>query len=247
VFVDDNPAEIAEVQAAFPDLTCKLFPKNDPAKVLALLEEVRDLLGKPVISKEDSLRTRSIRNAGAWRRARVTPASASDEFLQSAESRIWLECSRATDDPRAFELINKTNQFNLNGQRFTESEWRHFLADPEAFLLTAAYEDKYGALGKIAVMLGTRHADSVHIQAWVMSCRAFARRIEYQCMQYLFDEFGAERVTFEYAATPRNGPLQEFLKSLVGGSLKTPVFLTKEMHSARSISLFHQVEVSVHA
>jgi predicted enzyme involved in methoxymalonyl-ACP biosynthesis len=80
-----------------------------------------------------------------------------------------------------------------------------------------------------------------------MSCRAFARRIEHQCLQYFFDEFGAERVSFEYAATPRNGPLQAFLKSLVGGTLETPVCLTKEMHSARPIPLFHRVEVSVHA
>ncbi len=247
VFIDDNPAEIAEVQAAFPKLTCRLFPKGDPARVLALLEELRDLFGKPVISGEDSLRTKSIRSAGAWRTASGTPASASDEFLQSAESRIWFECSRSADDVRAFELVNKTNQFNLNGKRYTESEWRHFLANPDAFLLTAAYEDKYGALGKIAVLLGTRNEDCVHVQAWVMSCRAFSRRIEHQCLQYLFDEFGTERVIFEYTATTRNGPLQEFLKSLVGGVLETPLCLTKEMHSSRPIPLFHRVEVSVHA
>jgi predicted enzyme involved in methoxymalonyl-ACP biosynthesis len=79
-----------------------------------------------------------------------------------------------------------------------------------------------------------------------MSCRAFSRRIEHQCLQYLFDEFGAERLSFEYTPTSRNGPLQEFLKSLVGGALEMPVFLTKEMHSASPISLFHRVEVSVH-
>jgi FkbH-like protein len=246
VFIDDNPAEIAEVQAAFPELTCRLFPKGDPAGILALLEELRDLFGKPVISEEDSLRMRSIRNAEAWRTASGTPASASDEFLQSAESRIWFECSRAADDLRAFELINKTNQFNLNGKRYTESEWRQFLADPSAFLLTAAYEDKYGALGKVAVLMGMRHANRVSVQAWVMSCRAFSRRIEHQCLQYLFDEFGADQVSLEYSPTPRNGPLQEFLKSQVDGPLETPLCLTKEMHSARLIPLFHRVEVSAH-
>lgn len=246
VFIDDSSAEIAEVQAAFPELTCRLFPKGDPARILVLLEDLRDLFGKSVISEEDSLRLRSIRSAGAWRDARGTPASASDEFIQSAEGRIWFECSRATDDLRAFELANKTNQFNLNGKRYAESEWRQFLANPAAFLLTVAYEDKYGALGKIAVLLGTRHADCVHVQTWVMSCRAFSRRIEHQCLQYLFDEFGVDRVSFEYSPTPRNGPLQEFLKSLASGPLEAPVCLTKEMHSASLIPLFHRVEVSVH-
>ena len=246
VFIDDNPAEIAEVQAAFPELTCRLFPKSDPAKILALLEELRDLFGKPVISEEDSLRMRSIRSAGAWRTASGAPASASDEFLQSAQSRIWFERSRATDDLRAFELVNKTNQFNLNGKRYTESEWRQYLADPAAFLITAAYEDKYGALGKIAVLMGTRHASCVHVHSLVMSCRAFCRRIEYQCLQYLFDEFGADQVSFEYKPTPRNSPLEEFLKSLIDGPPEAPVRLTKEMYSTKSIPLFHHVEVSAH-
>jgi FkbH-like protein len=247
VFIDDNPAEIAEVQAAFPELTCRAFPKGDPAKILVLLEELRDLFGKPVISEEDSLRIKSIRSGSAWRTASDTTASASDEFIQSAEGRIWFEFSRATDDLRAFELVNKTNQFNLNGKRYAESEWRQFFTDPAAFLLTATYEDKYGALGKISVLLGTRQADCVHVQAWVMSCRAFSRRIEHQFLQYLFVECGADRVSFEYTPTSRNSPLQEFLKSLVSGPLETPVCLTKKMHSTRLTPLFHQIEVSVHA
>jgi FkbH-like protein len=246
VFIDDSPTEIAEVQAAFPELTCRLFPKGDPARILALLEELRDLFGKSVISEEDSLRIQSIRSAGAWRNESGAPASASDEFLQSTESRIWFECSRATDDLRAFELVNKTNQFNLNGKRYAESEWRQFFADPAAFLLTATYEDKYGALGKIAALLGTRHGDCVNVQAWVMSCRAFSRRIEHQCLQYLFDEFGAGQVSFEHTPTPRNGPLQEFLKSLANGPLETPVCLTKEMYLAKLIPLFHRLEVGIH-
>ncbi len=164
-----------------------------------------------------------------------------------AEGRIRFECSRAIDDLRAFELVNKTNQFNLNGKRYAESEWRQFFIDPATFLLTAAYEDKYGSLGKIAVLLGTRKQSCVYVQTWVMSCRAFSRRIEHQCLQYLFDEFGADRVSFEYMPTSRNSPLQEFLKSLVNGPLEPPVCLTKKMHSARLTPLFHQIEVSVHA
>lgn len=246
VFIDDNAAEIAEVQTVFPEMTCRLFPKSDPATAWALLEELRDLFGKPIISEEDSLRMRSIRNSGEWRNEIGRPVPASDEFLRSAEARICFECSRA-NDPRALELVNKTNQFNLNGKRYAESEWKQFLADPGAFLLTAAYEDKYGALGKIAVLLGTRSKENVHVQTWVMSCRAFSRRIEHQCLRYLFEEVGADRVSFDYKPTPRNGPMREFLQSLLDCPLEMPVRLTKETHSVRLNPLLHRVEVSVHA
>ncbi len=246
VFIDDSAAEIAEVQTAFPEMTCRVFPKNDPTQIWVLLEELRDLFGKPFVSEEDSLRLSSIRSGEAWRNEGGAAEEASDEFLRSAESRIWFECSRAVDDLRAFELINKTNQFNLNGKRYSETEWRQFRANPGAFQLTAAYEDKYGALGKIAVLLGIESKECVHVHSWVMSCRAFSRRIEHQCLRYLFEEFGADQLRFEYMPTPRNGPLQEFLKLLVGGSLGTPVCLTKEIYSARLIPLFHRVEVSAH-
>jgi FkbH-like protein len=247
VFVDDSPAEVAEVQAAFPELKCRLFPRNDPAAIWTLLHELRDLFGKSVINREDSIRLQSIRNAEAWRNeSGVVHQEASDEFLRSAGSRIYFECGRTGDD-RAFELVNKTNQFNLNGKRYTEAEWRELLADPSAFVLTATYEDKFGALGKIAVLAGTIHAGSVQLRAWVMSCRAFSRRIEHQCLRHLFEELGAERIKFEYLQTERNGPTRDFLASFVGTALDGAVTLSKEDFSAKVPQLFHRVEVSVDA
>jgi FkbH-like protein len=243
VFIDDSPAEVAEVQAAFPELTCRVFPKNDGAAIWALLEELRDMFGKSAVSEEDTLRLHSIRNTSAWRSQSGAPGSSSENFLRSSEAHISFEC-RDASDARAFELVNKTNQFNLNGKRYTESGWRQVLADPSAFLLTATYQDKYGALGKIAVLLGRRHAGTVHVETWVMSCRAFSRRIEHDCLRYLFDELGADRISFDYAATPRNGPLQDFLRSLADSPLDSPVTLTKEDFLCQASQLFHRVEVS---
>jgi FkbH-like protein len=246
VFIDDSPAEIAEVQAAFPELTCRVFPKNNPAAIWALLHELRDLFGKPFVTQEDLLRLRSIRNSAAWRNESGASQTPSDEFLRSAQARICFECG-CIGDIRAFELVNKSNQFNLNGERYTETEWRQLLADPSAFLLTASYEDKYGALGKIAVLMGTIHVGNVQLRSWVMSCRAFSRRIEHQCIRYLFDELGAVRISFEYLPTARNGPMQDFLKSLSGTPLHASVSLAKEDFFAKAPQLFHRVEVSVHA
>src|SRR5437773_12179807 len=77
-----------------------------------------------------------------------------DEFLKNAEASIVFSLGRDVHDSRALELINKTNQFNLNGKRFSESDWIGYLNEPGAFLLTANYEDKYGPLGKVSVLIG---------------------------------------------------------------------------------------------
>jgi hypothetical protein len=52
-----------------------------------------------------------------------------------------------------------------------------------------------------------------------MSCRAFSRRIEHQCVRHLFHRFGAAAIAFDYAKTDRNGPLQAFFASVLGPSL----------------------------
>jgi len=246
VFIDDNPAEIAEVQAAFPNILCRQFHRDDPRSVWLLLNELRELFGKSEISTEDTLRSKSIRESAVWRDEKNLDGNAVEDFFRSADPRIVLDYGRSYDDKRALELVNKTNQFNLNGKRYGHSEWRTFFDNPNAFLLTATYEDKFGALGKIAVLMGTASAGTIHVHTWVMSCRAFSRRIEHQILRYLFEECGAQQITFEFQPTPRNGPLQDFFVGLLGGHLSNPLMLARTAFFAAAPPLFHRVEVNSH-
>ena len=246
VFIDDNPMEVAEVQAAFPGMECFVFPKDNYLRAWDLLKRLRDMFGKSVLTEEDALRMGSIREAGVWRDLAQSSGSSPDDFLSAAEAEIIFDCNKTSGDARAFELVNKTNQFNLNGKRLSESEWRNFLADPASILLTASYKDKYGSLGKIAVIAAKRHGNKIHVNSWVMSCRAFARRIEHQCLQYVFDTFGAAEIIFDYEVTPRNGPLQEFFAGLLAQPPAPGASLTRDQFAARTPRLFHRVKVAVH-
>jgi len=143
-------------------------------------------------------------------------SSSIDDFLVKAEAVITLYFGSDASDNRAFELVNKTNQFNLNGKRYSESDWISFCQDPAAFILTASYEDKYGPLGKIAVVMGKTFGRKVHVSSWVMSCRAFSRRIEHQCLKYLFEKLDVDEIVFEYKLTPRNGPIRDFFAEMLG-------------------------------
>ena len=246
VFIDDNALEIAEVQAAFPEMDCKLFPNNDYDAAWGFLQSLRDAFGKPSVSSEDGLRLASIRAASAWRSQTEGVADPSEEFLASAGASVVFECNRSTEDNRAFELLNKTNQFNLNGRRLDEAEWRRMLDDPRAFQLTVSYEDKFGVLGRIAVLLGKVGGDHVEISSWVMSCRAFSRRIEYQCIKFVFEHFQAAEVILDYQATPRNTPLTEFLTALLGCQPAPGAAISKEAFLGRVPALYHRVEESAH-
>ena len=241
VFIDDSPMEVAEVQAAFPHMECIAFPKDDCLAVWELLRRLRDRFGKGEVSGEDEIRLGSIRSSAAFRGCVDAPDFDTDTFLRNANATILFSSKPDAQDNRAFELINKTNQFNLNGRRWSHSEWLSYLQDPRAFLLTATYEDTYGVLGKIAVVVGQKEGPKLRVASWVMSCRAFSRRIEHHCLSYLFEKTGAAEIVFDYMATPRNGPFQSLLTELLGESPAPDCSLGRLSFNARVPALFHRV------
>ena len=245
VFVDDSPMEIAEVKAAFPEMDCRLFSGNDYSGTWELLRSLREAFGKAIVTHEDALRLESIRSSSAWRDLSSSEGNGHDEFLASVEASIVFEYGPLSEDTRAFELINKTNQFNLNGRRISQPEWRNFFADQSAFLLTVAYKDKFGPLGKIAAMMGRIHGGKAEITGWVMSCRAFSRRIEHQCLKFVFENLGAEEIAFDYEGTQRNGPLTDFLADVLKRIPEPGATLTREGFLSNVPELFHRIEVSV--
>ncbi len=240
VFVDDSPIELEEVRVAHPGIECILFPKSDDAAGLALLRRLRDLFGKPSLSDEDAYRIRSIRQNHQFAQTNGTPASA-DQFLSGIEATLTLEFNPPASDRRVVELVNKTNQFNLNGVRYTAGEWDEALRQPQSFAVAVAYQDKFGPLGKVAVVRGREEQKRIHVETWVMSCRAFSRRIEHQCIAQLFRRFAAEEMVFDFKPTAKNGPLRDFLSGMLGQQLEPEVRLKREVFESQCPKLYHEV------
>src|SRR5579875_1763808 len=240
VFVDDSPLELAEVERAFPGIHCLRFRPGDYASAEAFLTGLRDLFARKRISDEDALRRESLRSASEFQ-SRMAQQDAPEEFLRELNGSIAVN-AQAAGDPRSLELVNKTNQFNLNGRRFDAAEWRALAASPGAFVWNAAYQDKFGSLGKIAVLAGKVREGKVLLESWVMSCRAFARGIENHCLALLYERTGAEEIIFCFRATDRNGPLQDFLARLLGRAPEAGARLERREFELRDLPLYHQVQ-----
>jgi FkbH-like protein len=234
VFVDDNPMELSEVAERFPGITTLAFPR-DPAAQWALLATLRDLFGKPVLLEEDRLRSASIRASAELRD--LGEQASSPEFLAGLRATITLDCRKNAADKRPLELINKTNQFNLNGQRIAEGEWNKYLEDPDTWIATVSYEDKFGPLGKIAVLVANKSGGRATVRHWVMSCRAFSRKIEHHVLDLVFRQLDVAAIDFAFQPTERNQPLQEFFAA--AGIDGSP--LSRERFYARCGDLPHQV------
>jgi predicted enzyme involved in methoxymalonyl-ACP biosynthesis len=74
-----------------------------------------------------------------------------------------------------------------------------------------------------------------------MSCRAFSRRVEHQCLRTLFDRFGLNEVVFDFAPTAKNGPTRDFLGTLLGSAPAGKVAVTRQEFDARCPVLHHRV------
>lgn len=241
VFVDDSPMELAEVAAAHPGIECLLFPKDSYEAACQFLWRLRDLFGKPGITQEDAIRADSIRAGLSFReQAAAGDSSSTEVFLAESRAVMTVDVSIPPKDGRALELVNKTNQFNLNGIRYTDSDWSAAISRPGGYLQVVSYEDKFGTLGKIAVLSGVREGDELRIHTWVMSCRAFARRIEHQCLNMLF-ETGIRQVTFAFSPTQKNGPIQDFFAHYLGEKPLSSFALSREQFAAHCPKLHHEV------
>jgi len=239
--------ELAEVKAAFPQIECVLFSAKDYAGIESMLYSLRNSFAKKTITQEDALRPESLRASEAFRDQTGKSAPSYESFMREAAAVVTLDFVSGGSNSRSLELVNKTNQFNLNGKRLTEAAWQDTLSNPSSFLLTVNYEDKYGPLGRIAVLLGRIEEKSVSVDSWVMSCRAFSRRIEHQCLKQLCERFAAAEIILDYQATPRNGPLQEFLAAVAGGPLTAPLRISRNDFLGKCPALHHRVKELVNA
>jgi FkbH-like protein len=211
-FVDDSPMELSEVEARFPDMTCLRFDGRDATSTVALCARLRDAFGRPALRTEDRLRIDSVRTSEQVRRAREQGDL--DSFLRGLEGELTFERAQARTERRALELINKTNQFNLNGERLSDAEWGVLLARDDVFVTKVSYRDRLGPLGTISVVVGQRTANALHVLHWVLSCRAFARRIEHHVLAKLLSESDGALLSLRYRATDKNHVLRELLAEL---------------------------------
>jgi FkbH-like protein len=236
VFIDDSPLERDEARERLPGLLTLTLPDDDG--IWPFLEGLRALFGKRELSAEDGLRLQSIRAAQALHSALADEDGAAD-FLAEVDGTVEFHHGTAHAS-RALELIGKASQFNLNGQRLTEADLAQ-ATRRGGELVTVSYGDRYGPLGLIAALLVTPGADGPAIDAWVMSCRAFARRVEHHTLHHVFERFAADEVGIAFQPTARNVAVREFLASLHGGEPRGQLRVTRESFEQSAPPLVHRV------
>ena len=206
VFVDDNPLEIAEVGSTLPGIHCVRFPLRTE-DFPQFLKSLSELFARRVVTDEDRLRTEMYRT----RVKGILPSDIAGadltDFLRDLEMKLVIEDRSLGSRDRAVQLINKTNQFNLNGTRLSMDEVSSVLTRGGS-LYTASLADRHGSHGEILACLIDQQGV---IQSLVMSCRVFQRRVEHAFFAWLARrENPPQRLDFK--STAKNSPISDFLR-----------------------------------
>jgi FkbH-like protein len=212
VFVDDRPDEIERVTRSFPEILA--LNATEPATWRYLAAWQRLLPANP---GED--RTRLYHEGS--RRAQFVEDLAADgdhgedeaAALQALEITVTLRNAAQADIPRAVELINRTNQFNLCGSRTSLRELHDGLGIDRHVVIAQA-RDKFGTMGMVGVMVVHRRDEGVEIPIFVLSCRVFGFGIEYALLNSLKWTWSAgDRITGHYKETSLNEPCRKLYET----------------------------------
>lgn len=201
VFIDDNPVERAAIEAAFPGIRTLGADLYGIRRTLLWSSETQ----VSFISNESGRRTEMIRAQVVREEARKTVSRA--EFLEKLQIRVTsdiITTTRHSNFPRTLELINKSNQFNTTGYRWTAEGMHAALLEGtviHAFSVADCFTD-YGLVGAVVMRAAS-------IEQLVMSCRVVGLDIEQRMLADIVDGLkrdGATDVSAAFLATDRNAP-----------------------------------------
>jgi FkbH-like protein len=211
VFIDDRADERELVSESFPEMVCL-----DPT-----LEETWrrfELWFSCLDSDQETDRTQMYKEREkreAFVGATQGELSDSAELFAKLGLSVEIKNAQEPDLKRVVELINRTNQFNLSASRTTSAEVMGWFKSPSAWIILGVSSDRFGSMGTTCIAVATQaNADTIVIEAFVLSCRVFGYGIETAVMNYIKDlarQRGVGQIKAKLVVTDRNQPCHSFL------------------------------------
>jgi len=208
--IDDSPFERAEVQSALPE--ARIYSDQQIGELLAYPE-----FDVPVT--EASRKRRASYQTELKRQQELESFGGDYEaFLRSCHMNLRLFVPRE-DEPirRCYELIQRANQLNLSGKRYTEEEFRRLLARPDVLCVAMGCRDRFGEYGIVGFASVDEAPQNPVLKDFVLSCRVAQKHVEHTFLQWLAVRESAQGkrvLSAELVRTERNKPLLQVFDDL---------------------------------
>lgn len=209
VFIDDSPVERSRVQSLFPEMRVLGKYPYYLKRVLLWSPETQVVS----ITAESAKRSEMVQSQVVRENARREMSR--DDFLATLGIKIEITELTSLEDAsfsRAFELINKTNQFNTTGKRWSREECGEYLKDGKS-LVAFKVKDRFSDYG----VVGCAMVAADVIEQFVMSCRVIGLDIENAVISQIVERMkgrGARQVSAYLVETKDNFPCRDLYKKL---------------------------------
>jgi methoxymalonate biosynthesis protein len=198
-FVDDQPAERAEVEYHLPLVRC--YPSED----LVSLADRPEF--SPATVTSDARRRREMYRAGFLRKTAQQDFTGSDQdFLRSLDLEIVLGRAGEDELSRVEELTLRTSQMNATGVHYSDAALRGLLDDPCHEVLVTTMTDRFGPLGAVGVVLLAKQPQVWHLKLLATSCRVVSFGAGTVIMNWLVDQAAKAdaHIVADFRPTDRN-------------------------------------------
>lgn len=208
--IDDSPFERAEVQSVFPQV--RVYSDEQVSQLLTYKE-----FDVPVT---DETRKRRASYQTEMTRQKELELFDGDygAFLRSCEMKLRVFVPREEKHIlRCFELIQRANQLNLSGRRYSDAEFRQLLVRPGFLCLAMECRDRFGDYGTVGFASVDETQPTPVMTDFVLSCRVAQKKVEHTFLQWLaVREFarGKNMLCAQLVRTDRNKPLLKVFDDL---------------------------------
>ena len=207
--IDDSAYERDEISETFPQV--RVYDVKDVSSLLS-----RSEFDVPITEVSRNRRQAYI----AESERKTIQASWGDDFegfLGGCEMVMTISRPQGPAKTRCLELLQRSNQFNLSGRRYSEDEFNELLENENYECFSFEVSDKFGDHGIIAFTASNIERETPVIADFVMSCRVAQKMVDETILwwyAYRVQERGAKSLQASLNITDRNRPLREVFDSL---------------------------------
>jgi FkbH-like protein len=214
VYIDDNPAECAEVRNNATDILTIQLSEGGVSRKQLYNSWIFDKLR---VTDEDRKRPDMYKEESRRSKFRAT-AESFYEFIQGLNLKIDIKPFQDNDIPRVSQLTYRTNQFNFTTLRKSEGEIGKIASDRNYDTFQVSLSDRFGEYGITGVIIVDK-TKGYYVETFLLSCRVLGKGVEHSIIAHLGEQArlnNSEFLTIPFRKTEKNVPARDFLMSNFG-------------------------------
>lgn len=208
-FIDDSPFEREEVANSIDGILC-----IDSADITSLAADPRfQGSASPEARRRRQLYQEAIHREEEEKRYGADYVA----FLRTCDIRLYVDTYGPDDFDRAAELVQRTNQLNFSGRKYTREQLVELVEAPGVQKYVLRCSDRYGSYGTIGFALIRPGQAELLVDDFMLSCRVQGKFLEQAFLAHILAQhnpLAATAIRVNYKNTSKNTPARKVLQSI---------------------------------